>query len=80
MGKIPDIIDDNERGLLVPSGDAHWPAAAIEEGIMGTITQSMTDKARDYVAHHYSEKNMLARYENLYRHQLHGPSPDWPIL
>ncbi len=79
VGNISDIIDDNERGMLVPPGDAHRLAVAIET-ILGKAPQSMTDKARNYVAHHYSEKRMLARYEHLYRHQLHVPSPGWPML
>ncbi len=71
LGGIPDIIGDNERGLLIASDDPNALAAAVTELLAHPAhTEQLRQAARQFVRSHYDAGLMVERTIALYR-QLH---------
>ena len=77
VGGIPDIVDDDETGMLVPACDADALATALT-----VLAQSperrrlMGATARAKVAPHYSLESMVSRIEALYEELIDEKSLD----
>jgi glycosyltransferase involved in cell wall biosynthesis len=68
VGGIPEVIDDNRTGLLVPFGDANALARRVEELIQSPAQRVKMGQAAKYFAReHFSADAIVPRYEALYR-------------
>jgi N-acetyl-alpha-D-glucosaminyl L-malate synthase BshA len=68
VGGIPEVIDHDVTGLLVPSGDAAALARAVESLIQDPARRgSMGRAAREVALQRFSAEAIVARYEALYR-------------
>jgi glycosyltransferase involved in cell wall biosynthesis len=77
VGGIPDIVDDDETGLLVPPRDAAAIAGAVLELIRAPERRRlMGATARAKVAPHYSLESMVERIEALYEELIDEKLPD----
>lgn len=71
LGSIPELIEDGERGLLVPAGDS----GAIARGLLRLAQDSESRRrlgtaAREYVALHKTASAMARHYLALYASAL----------
>jgi len=68
VGGIPDVVQDGESGLLVPSEDVPALAAAIRRLLADSdLRHKMGQKARQRVVSDYSLKAATTRHLDLYR-------------
>jgi len=68
VGGIPEVIDDNRTGLLVPFGDAGALARRVEELIRDhTRRITMGQASKDFAREQFSASAIVPRYEALYR-------------
>jgi N-acetyl-alpha-D-glucosaminyl L-malate synthase BshA len=68
VGGIPEVVDDNESGLLVPSGDVTALARALEALIDDEPRrQALGRAARARARERFSAEVIVPRYEALYR-------------
>ena len=68
VGGIPEVVDDNHTGLLVPFGDADALARRVEELIHNPGRRiTMGQAAKDFARHTFSADAIVPRYEALYR-------------
>lgn len=71
VGGNPELIEDQVTGLLVPPGDEHALAAAIDRLVRSTeLRLEITDKARDKVKTAYSWSTCISSHEAFYSEQL----------
>ncbi len=73
VGGLPEIIEDGHTGLLTSAGDD----AALAERIVQLLKDAasrerLADAGRAHVRAHFTEAQMHAGYERLYREMLHG--------
>ena len=69
VGQIPEIIGDNERGVLVSPRSPEELAQAIAD-VLAKESWLLSKKVKAYVTEFYSEQRMLDAYENVYRYWL----------
>jgi len=68
VGGIPEVIEDNVSGLLVPFGDADALARAVEELIKDPARRGMLGRAAQQRAREkFSARAIVPKYEALYR-------------
>ena len=73
VGGIPEVVDDNESGLLVPPGDAAALAAALESLIDDEPRRRALGRAAQATARErFSSAIIVPRYEALYRRLCRG--------
>lgn len=73
VGGIPEVVDHNVNGLLVPSGEPADLARAVESLIQNpahraTLGRAAQEKARTA----FSAENIVSRYEAYYREVIDG--------
>jgi glycosyltransferase involved in cell wall biosynthesis len=67
-GGLPELVRNEETGLLVPVGDAGALAGALNRLIEGRLlAERLGAAARDLVARDFSVGRMVGSYEELYR-------------
>lgn len=71
VGGVPEVVEDGRTGLLAPAGDP----VALGAGILKLLTaparrREMALRGQDRALHEFSEPNMIAAYEKLYRRML----------
>jgi len=74
VGGIPEVIQSNATGLLVPPGNAN----ALADGISQLIAdnercQTMASAAKRFAGTHFSPEIIVPRYEGLYYRELAKP-------
>jgi len=70
VGGIPEVINDNRTGLLVPFGDADALAGRVEELIHEPQRRvTMGQAAKSFARQNFSANAIVPRYETLY-HRL----------
>ena len=68
VGGIPEVIDDNVSGMLVPFGNAEALARAVESLIQNRSgRRAMGVAAKGIAAERFSAETIVPRYESLYR-------------
>jgi glycosyltransferase involved in cell wall biosynthesis len=68
VGGIPEVIEDNVSGLLVPFGDAGALAGAVERLIQDPVRRAALGRAAQQRARErFSAEIIVPRYEALYR-------------
>jgi len=68
VGGIPEVVEENVTGLLVPFGDAGGLAEAVESLIRDPARRAALGRAAQRRAHEYfSAEVIVPRYEALYR-------------
>jgi len=71
VGGIPDMVQDEATGLLIPSGDADAMAKAICRLIKSPeLRRHLVDKARLYVMQHHHPDRIAEAYEGIFDHLL----------
>lgn len=67
VGGIPEVINDNQNGLLVPPKDIDALALALRRLFESPALQkSLGTKAYDTIANHYRSDVILAKFSALY--------------
>lgn len=67
VGGIPELLGHNERGRLVPPGDAASLATAITRLLDDEVSRRrLGQKALDHVSRHFGVPTMVASVESLY--------------
>ena len=69
VGGIPEVIQDQVTGLIVPFGAVEKHVQAVESLIQKSITQrkNLKDAAQACAREHFSAEAIVPRYEALYR-------------
>lgn len=68
VGGIPEVIQDNTMGLLVPFGDANALARRVEDLIQDTARRkAMGRAAQQFAREHFAANIIVPHYEALYR-------------
>jgi L-malate glycosyltransferase len=68
VGGIPEVVQDKVTGLLVPFGDCHKMARAVENLVQGAALRTALGRAAQTSAHaNFSANIIVPRYEALYR-------------
>jgi glycosyltransferase involved in cell wall biosynthesis len=68
VGGIPEVIEDNVTGLLVPFGDVDAYAGAVTDLIQDPTRRAVLGRAAQHRAReHFSASAIVPRYEALYR-------------
>jgi glycosyltransferase involved in cell wall biosynthesis len=68
VGGIPEVIEDNVSGLLLPFGDADALAEAVEALIQDPRRRAALGRAAQLRAQeNFSAEKIVPRYEALYR-------------
>jgi len=68
VGGIPEVVQDNLTGLLVPFGEADLLARAVEKLIHNPALRTTLGRAaKAHVAENFSANIIVPRYEKLYR-------------
>ena len=68
VGGIPEVVEDNRTGLLVPSADADTLARAVEGLIQDPARRiALGEAARQRARDRFSADVIVPRYEELYR-------------
>ena len=68
VGGIPEVIEDNKTGLLVPFGDVDKLARAVETLIQdATLRAKLGTAAKARAREKFSAQTIVPRYETLYR-------------
>ncbi len=68
VGGIPEVMEDQVSGLLVPFGDVSQHVRAVEKLIQNPSLRASLGRAALMRAHeHFSAKTIVPRYEALYR-------------
>lgn len=70
VGGNAEIVTDGESGLLVPAGQAHVFADALEAMAMRSDRRAMGARGRDDVVARYDLAKMVAAYDTLYTEVL----------
>ncbi len=72
VGGVPDLIQDNINGLLVPPGDAPALSRAIERLMDDEpLRRRLGRAAREQVTQHFSTQAVAAQWEAFYAELLH---------
>lgn len=67
VGGIPDLVTDGVDGLLVPPGDPHALAAALQKILRDpAFAQQLGNAARQTIANRYTVERSLERLEQIY--------------
>jgi glycosyltransferase involved in cell wall biosynthesis len=67
VGGIPDLVTDGVDGLLIPPGDPHALAAALQRILRDPVfAQQLGNAARQTIANRYTAERSLERLEQLY--------------
>jgi glycosyltransferase involved in cell wall biosynthesis len=67
VGGIPDLVTDGVDGLLVPPGDPHALAAALQRILRDpAFARALGNAARQTIANRYTAERSLERLEQLY--------------
>jgi glycosyltransferase involved in cell wall biosynthesis len=68
VGGIPEVVEDNQSGLLIPSGDVAALAGALE-GLIDDKTRrnALGRAAQTRARERFSAEVIVPRYEALYR-------------
>lgn len=67
VGGIPEVVEDNRTGLLVPFGEINQLALAVEKLIKnGELRESLGQAARLVAQTKFSTNVIIPRYESLY--------------
>jgi glycosyltransferase involved in cell wall biosynthesis len=75
VGGLPELIDDEQHGLLVPADDAHALAVAIRRVVCDASLRRRLGKAgRERASSEFSLEMMTARYHTLYERAIAGGS------
>jgi glycosyltransferase involved in cell wall biosynthesis len=73
VGGIPEVVEDNTTGILVPSDDASALARAVESLIQDPARRAaMGRAARQRARERFSAEAIVPRYEALYRRVCGG--------
>ncbi len=73
VGGNPEVIDDGETGLLVPSGDSARLSRAVEELLRDPVrAQALGERARLQVQQRFGLPAMVRKMERLYDRLLAG--------
>ena len=73
VGGIPEVVEDDATGLLVPFGDAAALAAAVEALIQDPVRRkSLGSAAQERARKLFSAKVIVPRYEALYQKVCRG--------
>jgi N-acetyl-alpha-D-glucosaminyl L-malate synthase BshA len=68
VGGIPEVVSDQQTGLLLPLGDADILARAVENLIQDPVRRAMLGRAAQARAREmFSARVIVPRYEKLYR-------------
>lgn len=68
IGGIPEVVRDDETGILVPPGDVSAAADAIERLVRDTELRSrLGHRGREFVRERYDWANTAARMSEIYR-------------
>ena len=67
IGGIPDLVQDNMNGLLVPPGDAKALAAGIRQLIDNPEKAKMMGECGRELCHQFSLETMIGKIDNLYK-------------
>jgi N-acetyl-alpha-D-glucosaminyl L-malate synthase BshA len=68
VGGIPEVVEHNKTGLLIPFGDANLLAQAVEKLIADVpLRKSLGDAAQIVSKNRFSVDAIIPRYESLYR-------------
>jgi glycosyltransferase involved in cell wall biosynthesis len=71
VGGNPELVEEGERGLLFPPGDAAALAAALLQAILNPEhRQRMADAGRDLVRTNFSRENAARRMGQIYSELL----------
>lgn len=71
VGGIPELVQDGETGLLVPSGDVDGLTQAVEKLLNNpSYRKELGQKAQSSAKQNFSARQIVPRYESLYRQQL----------
>jgi N-acetyl-alpha-D-glucosaminyl L-malate synthase BshA len=75
VGGIPEVVEDNVSGVLVPFGDAGALAAAVEGLIQDPARRTALGlRAQKRAVEHFSAEAIVPRYEELYRKVCREPA------
>jgi len=66
VGGVPDLIINNERGILIPSGDLKGLVNAYESLLVNDNTQ-IINQAKTYVVQNYSVTALVDSIDKMYR-------------
>jgi L-malate glycosyltransferase len=73
VGGIPEVVDDNATGILVPFGDAGALADAVEDLIQVPARRNALGRAAyERARERFSAEVVVPRYEALYRRECAG--------
>jgi L-malate glycosyltransferase len=73
VGGIPEVVDDQATGILVPFGDTAAAAHQVERLLQDPMRRTaMGRKARQRAREHFSADVIVPRYEMLYRRVCGG--------
>lgn len=73
VGGIPEVVEDNVSGLLVPAGDVEALAAAVSSLIQDPARRTtLGQAARERAKARFSADAIVPRYEELYRRVCRG--------
>ncbi len=76
VGGIPEVVDDNETGVLVPPGDSDAIARAIERMLVDHAGRAAIGQAARARAHaRFCPDVIVPQYEALYRRVCASPMP-----
>jgi N-acetyl-alpha-D-glucosaminyl L-malate synthase BshA len=68
VGGIPEVVDDNASGRLLPFGDTAAFARAVEELIQDPARRTTLGRAaQQHAREKFSAETIVTRYESLYR-------------
>lgn len=77
VGGVPEIVTDNETGLLVEASDARGLARAIGNILVETeLARGLACRARRHVGEHHSPESRLARLLEIYRLEINRLETD----
>jgi glycosyltransferase involved in cell wall biosynthesis len=77
VGGIPEVVEHDRTGLLVPPGDERALAAALVELLDQPLRDRLGCAARGWAVQNADIRDLAARYESLYTTLLGGSLATW---